>query len=91
MFYSDGRGALSYRERRREAHTAAEQKRRDAIKKVCRVQTYISLVSKCLFSDPDPKLCHHKKVYFHFLLLIYMFILVLQAASIGNGTTDGPG
>lgn len=30
---SDGRGSLSYRERRREAHTAAEQKRRDAIKK----------------------------------------------------------
>ena len=32
---SDGRGqsALSYKERRREAHTQAEQKRRDAIKK----------------------------------------------------------
>ena len=34
-FLSDGRGSLSYRERRREAHTAAEQKRRDAIKKGC--------------------------------------------------------
>jgi len=30
---SDGRNSISYKERRREAHTAAEQKRRDAIKK----------------------------------------------------------
>jgi len=30
---SDGKNSLSYKERRREAHTAAEQKRRDAIKK----------------------------------------------------------
>jgi hypothetical protein len=50
---SDGRGSLSYRERRREAHTAAEQKRRDAIKKVrnryCRwrfmfIYIYISVI-----------------------------------------------
>ena len=31
--FSDGRNSISYKERRREAHTAAEQKRRDAIKK----------------------------------------------------------
>ena len=30
---SDSKQSQSYRERRREAHTAAEQKRRDAIKK----------------------------------------------------------
>ena len=30
---SDSKHSQSYRERRREAHTAAEQKRRDAIKK----------------------------------------------------------
>jgi len=30
---SDGKSSLSYKERRREAHTQAEQKRRDAIKK----------------------------------------------------------
>jgi len=30
---SDGRSSMSYKERRREAHTQAEQKRRDAIKK----------------------------------------------------------
>eukprot|EP00092_Neocalanus_flemingeri_P009814 GFUD01010574.1.p1 GENE.GFUD01010574.1~~GFUD01010574.1.p1 ORF type:complete len:244 (-),score=53.87 GFUD01010574.1:220-951(-) len=30
---SDGKNSISYKERRREAHTAAEQKRRDAIKK----------------------------------------------------------
>lgn len=30
---SDGKSSMSYKERRREAHTQAEQKRRDAIKK----------------------------------------------------------
>ena len=30
---SDSKSTLSYKERRREAHTQAEQKRRDAIKK----------------------------------------------------------
>ena len=33
LHISDGRNSISYKERRREAHTAAEQKRRDAIKK----------------------------------------------------------
>jgi hypothetical protein len=52
VLYSDGRSSLSYRERRREAHTAAEQKRRDAIKKECEWSTsfYVigSVESVCL-------------------------------------------
>jgi len=42
---SDGRNSISYKERRREAHTAAEQKRRDAIKKG--YDTLQSLVPTC--------------------------------------------
>merc|ERR1719347_2421013 len=42
---SDGKGNISYRERRREAHTAAEQKRRDAIKKG--YETLQTLVPSC--------------------------------------------
>ena len=48
-YYSDGRSSLSYRERRREAHTAAEQKRRDAIKKG--YDTLQALVPTCQQTD----------------------------------------
>ena len=47
--FSDGRNSISYKERRREAHTAAEQKRRDAIKK-----GYDTLQVHVLHSDLFP-------------------------------------
>merc|ERR1719400_1522773 len=46
---SDGRNSISYKERRREAHTAAEQKRRDAIKKG--YDTLQELVPTCTQTD----------------------------------------
>ena len=49
IHYSDGRNSISYKERRREAHTAAEQKRRDAIKK-----GYDTLQVHVLHSDLFP-------------------------------------
>ena len=64
-FYSDGRSSLSYRERRREAHTAAEQKRRDAIKKG--YDTLQSLVPTCQQTDASS----HKEYFF--IALFYQF------------------
>lgn len=46
---SDGKNSISYKERRREAHTAAEQKRRDAIKKG--YDTLQTLVPTCQQTD----------------------------------------
>jgi len=46
---SDGKNSISYKERRREAHTAAEQKRRDAIKKG--YDTLQALVPTCQQTD----------------------------------------
>jgi len=46
---SDSKHSQSYRERRREAHTAAEQKRRDAIKKG--YDTLQELVPTCTQTD----------------------------------------
>ena len=47
--FSDSRSSQSYRDRRREAHTAAEQKRRDAIKKG--YDTLQTLVPTCQQTD----------------------------------------
>jgi len=48
---SDGRNSISYKERRREAHTAAEQKRRDAIKKGYDTLQVYALLAFC---EPHP-------------------------------------
>nr|CAG4638827.1 EOG090X0H9E [Cyclestheria hislopi] len=47
---SDGKSTMSYKERRREAHTQAEQKRRDAIKKG--YDLLQDLVPTCQQQDP---------------------------------------
>lgn len=53
---------LSYKERRREAHTQAEQKRRDAIKKG--YDTLQELVPTCQQTDVSGKKCLILKIYF---------------------------
>lgn len=59
---------MSYKERRREAHTQAEQKRRDAIKKG--YDTLQELVPTCQQTDVSGILLITKNIYGQYLFVI---------------------
>lgn len=59
---------MSYKERRREAHTQAEQKRRDAIKKG--YDTLQELVPTCQQTDVSGILLFTKNIYDQYLFVI---------------------
>lgn len=48
---SDSKPTLSYKDRRREAHTQAEQKRRDAIKVHIEIKNNNNKINNCSYFD----------------------------------------